>query len=105
VRVTALATMLIITEERLIEYTEKHAQATSALLRWGALVKAAKWRSLADTRLTFAHADPVDRCTVFNVKGNEYRLITRIDYALQTITLKHFLTHAEYDREKWKQDC
>ena len=96
--------MLIITEQRLIEYT-KHPQAVSSIVRWGALVRSAKWRNLADTRRTFAHADPVGLCTVFNIKGNDFRLITRIDYALQTVTLKSFLTHAEYDRGSWKKDC
>jgi mRNA interferase HigB len=66
---------------------------------------ATKWRNLTDTRQTFAHADPVGQCTVFNIKGNDYSLITRIDYGLQTVTLKHFLSHAEYDRGSWKNDC
>ena len=97
--------MLIITEQRLVECTNKHPQASSSLLRWAALVKSAKWRNLADTRRTFAHADPVGLCTVFNIKGTDFRLITRIDYGLQTVTLKHFLSHAEYDRGSWKKDC
>ena len=97
--------MLIITEQRLIEYTKLHSQAASFLLRWGALVKSAKWRSLADTRRTFAHADPAGQCTIFNIKGNDYRLIARMDYGSQTVTLKHFLTHGEYDRGSWKKDC
>jgi mRNA interferase HigB len=97
--------MLIITEQRLIQYTKQHPQAASSLFRWGALVKSAKWRNLAGTRRTFAHADPVGLCTVFNIKGNDYRLITRIDHDLQTVTLKSCLTHAEYDRGSWKKDC
>jgi len=97
--------MIIITEERLIEYTKQHPDAASSLLRWGALVRAAKWRNLADTRRTFSHADPVGQCTIFNIKGNDYRLITRIDYGLQTVTLKQFVTHSEYNRGGWKKDC
>lgn len=97
--------MLIITEGRLLEYTKQHPEAASSLLRWGALVKSASWRNLTETRRTFAHADPVGPCTVFNIKGNDYRLITGIDYGLQTVTLKHFLSHAEYDRGKWGKSC
>ena len=97
--------MLIITEQRLIEYEKRHSPAASSLMRWGAFVKSAKWRSLAETRRTFTHADPVGQCTVFNIKGNDYRLITRIDYGLQTVTLKHFLTNGEYNRGSWKKDC
>ena len=97
--------MLIITEQRLMEYAKQHPEAASSLLRWGALVRSAKWRNLAGTRRTFAHADPAGLCTVFNIKGNDFRLITRIDYGLQTVTLKHVLSHAEYDRGAWKKDC
>ena len=97
--------MLILTEARLSEFARRHPDAMSSIMRWGALTKAAKWRNLADARRTFPHADQVQRCVVFNIKGNDYRLITRIDYGLQTVTLKNFLSHAEYDREKWKKDC
>ncbi len=97
--------MLLIIEATLIEYTKRHPVAAASLLRWAALAKTAVWRNLAETRRTFPHADAVYQCTVFNIKGNDFRLITRIDYGLQTVTLKHFLTHAEYDRDKWKKDC
>ena len=45
------------------------------------------------------------RCTVFNIGGNKYRLIVKIEYKLQTIYIKHVLTHDEYNKEKWKHDC
>ncbi|MGH9839619.1 MAG: type II toxin-antitoxin system HigB family toxin [Blastocatellia bacterium] len=37
--------------------------------------------------------------------GNNFRLITRVYYGDQTVTLYNFLTHKEYDRERWKKDC
>ena len=40
--------------------------------------------------------------TVFNVKGNEYRLLTVIGYAARRVVVIDVLTHAEYDSEKWK---
>ncbi|KHG39820.1 MAG: type II toxin-antitoxin system HigB family toxin [Aphanizomenon flos-aquae KM1D3_PB] len=49
-------------------------------------------------------ADAVGNFIVFNIKGNSYRLIVSIDYAIQTVYYKYFLTHAEYDKEKWKND-
>ena len=97
--------MIVVTEARLVSYTKDHREAESALLRWGALAKAGTWRNLPEVRKTFSHADPVGTCVVFNIKGNDYRLITGLDYGLQIITLKHFLTHAEYERGKWKKDC
>ncbi|MBC1224728.1 type II toxin-antitoxin system HigB family toxin [Nostoc sp. UCD121] len=46
----------------------------------------------------------VRRITVFNIKGNKYRLIVDIRYSSQTIFIKYVLTHPEYDKERWKDD-
>lgn len=97
--------MLIRNEAKLSEYVAHHPEAAEALRRWAELTKQAYWRSLAETRRTFPHADQVCECTVFNIKGNHYRLITKINYGLQVVTLVNFLTHKEYDRNKWKKDC
>jgi mRNA interferase HigB len=42
--------------------------------------------------------------TVFNMKGNKYRLIVSIDYERQLIYIKYILTHTEYDKDNWKND-
>jgi mRNA interferase HigB len=103
-RVEARSRMLIVTEARLLDYAKAHPEAAGSLLRWGAITRVAAWRNLVEVRKVFPHADKVGACVAFNM-GNNYRLITRIDYGLQAVTLKHFLTHAEYDRDKWKQGC
>ena len=41
------------------------------------------------------------RLLVFNVKGNKYRLIVRVDYPNQELYIKALLTHAEYDKRGW----
>ena len=97
--------MPIVTEERVVEYAIRHPEASSSLLRWAAICRSAVWKSLAEVRQVFRHADQVGTCTVFNIMGNNYRLITRIDYGLQTVTIKHFLKHAEHDRSRWNEDC
>ncbi len=43
--------------------------------------------------------------TIFNIGGSKYRLVVKINYARQAIYIKRVLTHAEYDRERWKNDC
>ena len=57
-----------------------------------------------DVRSVFPKADPVGNFTVFNLKGNRYRLIGGIDYEKARIYSKYVLTHAEYDKEDWKND-
>jgi mRNA interferase HigB len=56
-----------------------------------------------DVRKTYSHADFVDPYTVFNIKGNNYRLVVKIEYRWQLIFVKHLLTHAEYERGGWKK--
>jgi HigB_toxin, RelE-like toxic component of a toxin-antitoxin system len=52
--------------------------------------------------LFFRASEAVGNFTVFNIKGNKYRLIVSIDYERQLIYIKYIFTHAEYDKENWK---
>jgi mRNA interferase HigB len=71
---------------------------------WNDIVKGANWQSLIDVQTIYRDAEAVGNFTVFNIKVNKYRLIVSIDYEAQLIYYKYFLTHAEYDRENWKND-
>lgn len=92
----------VISKRRLNEFWEKHPQAQTALLAWYRIAKARRWRSLADVRADFRHADSAGDWTVFNVGGNDFRLVVDIWYAGQIIYIKKVMTHAEYDKGKWK---
>jgi mRNA interferase HigB len=69
---------------------------------WFCIPKKAKWNGLAEVRQTFPSTDTVEGYTVFNIKGNEYRLITRINHRTGRIFIREVLTHGEYDRS-WKK--
>ena len=60
--------------------------------------------NLVDIQNIYANAEAVGNFTVFNIKGNNYRLIVDIIYSTQRIYIKYILTHAEYDKDKWKND-
>lgn len=60
--------------------------------------------NFAQLRQLFPSADLVVNFTVFNISGNNYRLITYIDYQAKIIFIRAVLTHAEYDKENWKND-
>lgn len=92
-------------EVLLKDFIKRHPEAKSALLRWAAVTKSSDWRNFADLRQTFRSADQVCECAVFDILGNNYRLITRINYAREVVSTFHFLTHKEYDRRRWKKDC
>jgi mRNA interferase HigB len=95
--------MHVISRKNLKEAAQLHHDAESALDAWFRIARRAVWKTFSDVRKTFAAADVVEKWTVFSIKGNSYRLITEINYRGQRIYLRHVLTHAEYDREKWKR--
>jgi mRNA interferase HigB len=99
----------IISRKKLLEADrENTGQGLAPLLDgWYRAAKSAQWKNLEEIRQTYAHADGVpvgDKVyTVFNVKGNHFRLITEIFYEDQTILVRHVSTHAEYDKGNWKK--
>jgi mRNA interferase HigB len=72
-------------------------------MNWYRITKGADWKTLADVRRSFAHADVVGRRTVFNIHGNDYRLVARVNYQTKRVFILHILTHVEYDRGGWKR--
>jgi mRNA interferase HigB len=87
----------------------KYPKAASYLETWRETVEKAWWRSLADVRLAYPAADGVRmrsgrKVIVFNVCGNDYRLIAAAHFNTQIIFTLRFLTHAEYTKDKWKNE-
>jgi mRNA interferase HigB len=97
----------VISRKRLREFwTQRpHRAAEAPLQQWSKTVSKAAWGNLAEVREVYPHADPVGNCTVFNIGGNKYRLVTKIFYKQQTVLVRAVLTHREYDEEGWKDDC
>ena len=88
----------IIGRRPLRDFQVKHAAAVAPLERWYRIAFHASWANLTAVRRDFPHTDSVGASTIFNVHGNHYRLITRIDYRKQKLYVVEVLTHAEYDR-------
>lgn len=82
----------------------KHSGLGLVIEAWYAVVKIAQWTCLEDVRRIYRDAESVGNFTVFNIKGNRYRLIVGINYENQTVYYKYLLTHAEYDKGGWKHD-
>jgi mRNA interferase HigB len=70
---------------------------------WYKVAKNATWASLVEVRQVYSHADFVDPYTVFNIKGNTYSLVVKIEYRYQLIFVKHLLTHEDYNKGEWKK--
>jgi mRNA interferase HigB len=67
-------------------------------------IQDANWSHLVELQQVYPTAEAVGNFTVINIKGNKYRLILSIDYEKQVVYFKYFLTHAEYDLDRWKND-
>ena len=99
--------MRIIKPARLREYWVAHARAKRPLEGWCAVVKGVTWRNLVELRRTFGSADEVKvrsgkSVIVFNIGGNNYRLICAVHYDREKVFVLRFMTHAEYDKDNWK---
>ena len=94
--------MNTISVKKIREFVDLHPDSKSSLTAWYKMAKKARWRSLASVRLVYPHADLVGNYTVFNIRGNHYRLIAEINYQYQQILIREILTHKEYDKDKWK---
>jgi len=100
--------MRLIGQDVLLKAMKKHVDARQWIVAWVATVEDAAWTSLADIREDYPSADGVKLksglvVTVFNVKGNEYRLLTQVNYSSQIVQVLELVTHGECDKEQWKR--
>ena len=93
--------MNVISKRGLLKLAACHADVLDPLVAWFHVARKAEWRGLNDVRKDFPSADQVGEALVFNIKGNRYRLIARVNYRRQRIFVKELLTHVEYNREGW----
>lgn len=63
---------------------------------------AAQWSNLVELKAVFRSADYVPPFTVFDIRGNKYRLIAVVDFAEKIMVIRGFFTHREYDKGNWK---
>ena len=94
--------MRIIKRGALVQFWERHPDAKPSLESWYGVVRRAAWQTPVEMKQIYHNADLVGRRTVFNIAGNKYRLIARVNYQSQRVFVLHILTHAEYDGGGWK---
>jgi len=94
--------MHVISRKRLREFWQKHNEAEPSLRAWFHVVRSSIWKRFVDVRMTYRHADLVGKFVVFNVGGNNYRVITEINFRTGKVFIRQVLTHEDYDRGNWK---
>lgn len=96
--------MRVISKKTLRDFWQRHSNAKPGLLLWYQRISKTRFISFSDIKQVFSSADIVGNFVVFNVSGNNYRLIAYIDYEAQMLFIRAILTHTEYDKENWKND-
>jgi mRNA interferase HigB len=97
--------MIFLDYVKVARFMRDHAPSRKPLDGWKRIVENAKWKSFEDVKASINTADRVGDCIVFNIAGKKFRLIASVDYDDQVVQIKQVLTHAEYNRDKWKKDC
>ena len=91
--------MRIIALAQLREFWKRHPQAEIPLRAWHALASRADWKNPADVKRAYASASFLqDNRVVFNIKGNDFRLVVAVHYNRGMMYIRFVGTHADYDR-------
>ncbi|MBO9740151.1 type II toxin-antitoxin system HigB family toxin [Xanthomonas axonopodis pv. begoniae] len=91
--------MRVIAIATLRDYWEANPPAEQPLKAWYDEAKAATWKSPQDIKNAYRNASFIaNNRVVFNIKGNDYRLIVAVAYRVRIVYVKFIGTHAEYDQ-------
>lgn len=91
--------MRIVARKTIIAFYTKHGDAETALEEWYTKTSDAQWNNFADMKKTFNSADNVgNKRFVFNIKGNDYRLICIVLFRIKMVYIRFLDTHKEYDK-------
>lgn len=90
--------MNVVSRKKLIEFYQVYSDSKEALETWYRICKKANWNNFNEVKMVYSSADWVgnDR-SVFNIKGNKYRLVARFSFKYKAIQIKWIGTHAQYD--------
>lgn len=91
--------MRLISRRKLIDFWTKYRDAEDPLKAWAKEVEHANWKTSNDVVAYYNNADPIKNSrVVFNIKGNHYRLVVKIEYNIQIVFIRFIGTHKQYDK-------
>lgn len=91
--------MRVISRKSLKEFWIKHPQAENPLKAWFAETEKALWNTPQDIKVHYRSADFLkDNKVIFNISGNKYRLIVKVNYSFKIVYIRYVGTHKEYDK-------
>ena len=91
--------MRVIAKKTLRDFWEKHADCEEQLKSWYRETEKSNWLSINELKNAYPSASILkDNRIVFNIKGNDYRLIVKFNFEYQLAWIRFIGTHAEYDK-------
>lgn len=91
--------MVIIKRKTLYDYGRQYPEAGKAIGEWAEKAENADWSNFSELKNSFGSVDYAgDNRYIFNIKGNQYRLVVMIFFSVRTIYIRWFGTHKEYDK-------
>jgi mRNA interferase HigB len=93
----------VVSKKRLREFWTAHANAEQPLKAWYKEAEKASWNQFDDIKACSPSADLVGDRIIFNVAGNNFRLIVIVDYVGHGVLIRWVGTHAEYNKLTKKQ--
>lgn len=91
--------MRIIARSTLRSFWAKHPNAEQPLKAWFDEASRTTWKSPSDIKSTYRNASIIaNNRVVFNIKGNDYRLIVHVRYDINIVFIRFIGTHKEYDK-------
>lgn len=91
--------MRIVAKKTIVAFYTWHADAKVAWEDWYEKVESAEWENFAQLRMSFASADHVgNKRIVFNIRGNEYRLVAIVLFKVKMVYVRFIGTHQDYDK-------
>ncbi|ODT81030.1 hypothetical protein ABS71_00475 [bacterium SCN 62-11] len=91
--------MRIISLKALRDFWELHPEARQPLTHWHKIVSKTDFSSFQDIRNTFRSADWVEGKVIFDIGGNNYRLIAAVHFNTKIVYVREVLTHADYSKK------
>ena len=101
--------MRIVAEGTVRQWASDRARTSASLRQWVKVVRPMHWGSFAEMRRTFPSVDLVTvktgrKVAVFNIGGNDFRLICAVHFNTGMVFALRFLSHADYSKNTWKDE-
>ncbi|MBL3588951.1 MAG: type II toxin-antitoxin system HigB family toxin [gamma proteobacterium endosymbiont of Lamellibrachia anaximandri] len=94
--------MKVLGRDKLVKFSQKHASAKSALDAWFSDTESNEWKTPQDIKNRYRRADFLtDNRVIFNIKGNNYRLVVKVRYQNGIVVVEWVGTHAEYSKKRF----